>query len=108
MQDAEIRACAGGKEVALETTVEGKEAQALLTADILAQLGETVEGRLALYAGDEKLQEIPVIFNVAEAQRDPFCVDDFETYYGSSELLNSSQQRQRMRTDAFSDGGSCL
>ena len=90
VQDAEIRACAGGKEVALETTVEGKEAQALLTADILAQLGETVEGRLALYLGDEKLQEIPVIFNVAEAQRDPFCVDDFETYYGSSELLNST------------------
>ena len=40
--------------------------------------------------GDEKLQEISVIFNVAEAQRDPLCVDDFETYYGSSELLNST------------------
>lgn len=68
----------------------GITAHAVLTADILAQLGETVEGRLALYAGSDKLQEISVIFNVEEAQRDPLCVDDFETYYGSSELLNSA------------------
>lgn len=90
IQNVQIRACAGEKEIPLETVVEGKTAQATLTADTLAQLGETVEGRLALYVGDEKLQEISVIFNVAEAQRDPLCVDDFETYYGSSELLNST------------------
>lgn len=88
--DVQIRACAGEQEIPLETTVEGKTAHAVLTADILAQLGETVEGRLALYAGSDKLQEISVIFNVEEAQRDPLCVDDFETYYGSSELLNSA------------------
>ena len=90
VQNAVICAVAGETRIDLATTVTGKTVRAVLTADILAQLGESVEGRLALYAGEAKLQEIPVIFNIAEAERDPYCVDDFETYYGSSELLNST------------------
>lgn len=89
-QDVVIKAAAGETEISLETAVEGRSARAVLTEEILAQLGESVDGKLILYAEGTKLQEIPVIFNIAEAERDPLCVDDFETYYGSSELLNSS------------------
>lgn len=88
--DVVIKAASGGSEIVLETTVSGKSVQAELTEEILAQLGETAEGKLILYAEGKKLQELPVIFNIAPAERDPFCVDDFETYYGSSELLNSA------------------
>ena len=89
-ENVEIKAVAGENEVVLETAVSGRAAQAVLTEEILDLLGETVDGKLELYAEGTKLQEISVIFNIAEAEKDPLCVDNFETYYGSSELMNSS------------------
>ena len=88
--DVVIKAAAGDKEIPLSVSVSGKTAHAVLTDEILKELGETVSGRLILYVEGARRQEIPVIFNIAEAERDPLCVDDFERYYGSSELLNSS------------------
>ena len=88
--DVVIKAAAGDKEIPLSVSVSGKTAHAVLTDEILKELGETVSGRLILYVEGTRRQEIPVIFNIAEAERDPLCVDDFERYYGSSELLNSS------------------
>ena len=88
--DVVIKAAAGDKEIPLSVSVSGKTAHAVLTDEILKELGETVSGRLILYVEGDRRQEIPVIFNIAEAERDPLCVDDFERYYGSSELLNSS------------------
>lgn len=80
----------GIKEIKLETTVNGKKATAFLSADTLAQLGEAANGIIILYEGDKKIQEIPVIFNVPEKEKDPLLVDDFESYYGESGMLNST------------------
>ncbi len=78
------------KEIKLETSISGKNISAVLTKEILEQMGETVKGYLRLYADGKVLQEIPVLFNIAITEKDPLSVDTFEFYYGSSELLNSS------------------
>ena len=76
------------KEIELETIVNKKQATAKITKEVLSQLGETVNGKICLYADNELLQEIPVIFNVKETVKDALTVDDFEFYYGESALLN--------------------
>ncbi|MBE9880978.1 glycosyl hydrolase [Enterococcus casseliflavus] len=87
---ASISVSNGILEIPLDTHVDGKTAGAILTDDILAQLGEAPSGKILLYANDTKLQEIPVLFNIPEQEKDPLLVDNFESYYGESSMLNSS------------------
>ncbi len=78
------------QEIKLDTTVDGNTATAVLNADTLASLGEAANGTLILYSGDNKLQEISVLLNIAEKEADPLLVDDFESYYGESALLTNN------------------
>ncbi|SCP96412.1 glycosyl hydrolase [Anaerobium acetethylicum] len=87
---ASICASNGIQEIPLETVVDGNTASAILTADVLTQLGEAANGKIILYAGETKLQEIPVVFNIPEQEKDPLLVDDFESYYGESSILNGN------------------
>ena len=87
---ASIRVSNGILEIPLDTHVDGKTVGAILTDDILARLGAAPNGKILLYADDTKLQEIPVLFNIPEQEKDPLLVDNFESYYGESSMLNSS------------------
>lgn len=87
---ASISVSNGTLEIPLDTHVVGKIAGAVLTSDILAQLGEAVNGRIILYADNKVLQEIPVLFNIPEKELNALLVDDFESYFGEATLLNSS------------------
>ena len=78
------------EELRLPTTVNGKVAQAVLTKEDLEKLGETANGKVILYAGETKLQEISVMFNIEQEEKDYRLVDDFESYYGLDNLLNGS------------------
>lgn len=80
----------GEQEITLETAVDEKVATAILDTETLTSFGEVGSGKLILFAGDEKLQEIPVILNIEETEEDPLLVDDFESYYGESALLNNA------------------
>lgn len=85
-----IQVSGNGTEIELDTKTEGTEASAELDTGTLAAIGEAVDGRIALYAGDEKLQEIEVLFNIEPRPDNPFLVDDFESYGGVASLLGSS------------------
>jgi len=80
----------GNQEVSLNATVSGKQATAILDKDNLAKMGEVADGKIILYAGDKKLQEISVIFNIESRPDNPLLVDDFEVYGGVDALLGAS------------------
>lgn len=88
--DVAIRISGGGKELELETAVAGKEVQGVLDQAALDAIGQAADGTIMLYAGDAKLQEITVIFNIEPRPDDPYLVDDFESYAGLETLLNGS------------------
>ncbi|MCD8051544.1 MAG: hypothetical protein LUE89_07690, partial [Clostridiales bacterium] len=88
--DAVITVSNGTNVIALDTSVNGKTVSAELTAEALAQLGETASGAICLCLGEEQLAEIGVIFNIEETEADPYLVDDFESYYGVDSLLTST------------------
>ncbi|MCD8189103.1 MAG: hypothetical protein LUD78_02605, partial [Clostridiales bacterium] len=88
--DAVITVSNGTNVIVLDTTVDGKTVSAELTAEVLAQLGETASGTIGLCVGEEQLAEISVIFNIEETEADPYLVDDFESYYGVDSLLTST------------------
>jgi len=87
---ATISVSNGTLEIPLDTHVDGKVAGAVITNEILAQLGESVNGKIILYADNAVMQEIPILFNIPEKEKDALLVDDFESYFGESTLLNSS------------------
>ncbi len=81
----------GSKEpVVIPAEMNGKKAEAVLDGDTLAELGEVADGRVGLYAGGEKLQEVRVIFNIDPRSDDPLLIDDFESYAGLMNLLLDS------------------
>ncbi|MDO5408684.1 MAG: glycosyl hydrolase [Eubacteriales bacterium] len=69
---------------------KGKLAEAVLEKPILEAMGEMADGRIGLYAGETKLQEISLLFNIPPRPEDPFLVDDFESYAGLESLLSAS------------------
>lgn len=79
----------GAQSIPLTTTVDGKSASAPITAEQLQAMGETVDGVITLYMGEQVLCRYSIIFNVPEEVRDPLVVDDFHSYYGNSDLLAS-------------------
>lgn len=85
-----IKVSGNGREYWLDTVIKGKEACAELDGETIAALGEAVDGRIALYSGEEKLQEIGVLFNIEPRPDNPFLVDDFESYGGVGSLLSGS------------------
>ena len=88
-KDISIRISGNGKDINLETQKDGtgKIYNALITKENLADIGETLQGRIGLYADDAVLQEISVIFNIKEKELEACQVDDFEIYGGLSNLL---------------------
>lgn len=81
----------GSKEpVIISAKMNGKQAEAVLDSDTLAKLGEVADGKVGLYVGDEKLQEIRVLYNIAPRSEDPLLIDDFESYAGLMNLLLDS------------------
>lgn len=80
----------GETEITLDTVVKDKEVSALLTQEILDQLGEAPKGKIILLSGKTKLAEFPVILNIPEKEPDPFMVDDFEAYYGEDAMLSTA------------------
>lgn len=88
--DATISVTNGYNEIALATTVDGKSAYAVLSDSVLAELGESVNGRAILSSQGNVLQEIPLILNIPEPEDDPLIVDDFESYYGEDGMLTGS------------------
>lgn len=89
-EEIRIVVSGNGTEFVLDVRAEGKEASAKLDAGMLEAIGEAVDGRIALYAGEEKLQEIGVLFNIEPRPDNPFLVDDFESYGGVASLLGGS------------------
>lgn len=89
--DKDISICisGNGKDIKLETQKDntGKIYNALITKENLDDIGETLQGRIGLYADDKALQEISVIFNIKEKELEACQVDDFEIYGGLSNLL---------------------
>ena len=67
---------------------EGAYYTATLSKEQLETLGESADGVLALYAGDQKLTEQAGILNIPEPVADPHLVDDFEVYLGEDALLS--------------------
>ncbi len=88
--DAEFRLEGSGEPVAIKAEISGKQAEAVLDAATLKKLGEAADGKVGLYAGGEKLQEIRVIYNIAPRSDDPLLIDDFESYAGLANLLLDS------------------
>lgn len=80
----------GGREWKLEASVEGKQAEARLDETTLLEIGQAADGKVALFSGEEKLQEISVLYNIKPRPEDPYLVDDFESYAGLSNLLMGS------------------
>ena len=78
-----------GKNINLETKKDaaGKVYSAVITKENLDAIGETLEGKIGLYAGGSLLQEISVIFNIEEKALSAEQIDDFETYGGLTGLL---------------------
>ncbi len=78
-----------GKDIELiaEKDSTGKVYTATITKENLDEIGGTLQGKLSLYLQDQLLQEISVIFNIAEKPLDANQIDDFETYGGLTGLL---------------------
>lgn len=89
-ENVEFRLEGSGEPVVIPAKMNGKKAEAVLDGDTLAELGEVADGRVGLYAGGEKLQEVRVIFNIAPRSDDPLLIDDFESYAGLMNLLLDS------------------
>lgn len=87
---AEFRIADKENEYPVPTTVKGKAAEGILDHPILQRIGAALDGKIRLYVQGVLVQEIPVIFNVKEAEKDPYLVDDFESYAGVSGILNRS------------------
>lgn len=88
--DAILAVSNGTEEIKLDTQISERTASAMLTDEVLAQLGETVDGKIILYSDDIRLAEISMLFNIAEKEADPYMVDDFESYYGVDSMLTSA------------------
>ncbi|MDE7242454.1 MAG: S-layer homology domain-containing protein [Oscillospiraceae bacterium] len=58
-----------------------------LTAADLISLGESATGTISLLADGVLLSEQNEIFNIPEAEKDPYLIDDFDAYSGSNDLL---------------------
>lgn len=88
--DAAIVVSNGTTEITLNSTVSGRTVTAALTTDVLAQLGESANGKILLRSGAETLAEITVIYNIPEKEPDLYMVDDFESYYGVDSMLTAA------------------
>ena len=84
-----IHVSGNGKDIELKTSRDeaGMAYSAAITKENLDALGETLQGKIALYADNQLLQEINVIFNVEEKVMTNDQVDDFETYGGLTNML---------------------
>ncbi len=89
-QTAEFCIAGNGREERVAADVDGRRVSAVLTEEALKALGETAEGKVALYADGELLQEIDVLLNIAPRPDDPLLVDDFESYAGLASLVAAS------------------
>lgn len=88
--NVEFRLEGSSEPVVIAAKVTEKRAEAVLSSDMLAKLGEVADGKVGLYADGEKLQEIRVIYNIAPRSDDPLLIDDFESYAGLMNLLLDS------------------
>lgn len=79
-----------GKELELAAVIDGKSVEAELDETALQEIGQAADGKIELYAGEEKLQEIGLLFNIEPRPDNPFLVDDFESYAGLQNLLLGS------------------
>ncbi len=88
-KEVSVRISGNGNNVNLETKKDaaGKVYTASITKENLDVVGETLQGKIGLYADNVLLQEINVIFNVEEKVMTKEQVDDFETYGGLTSLL---------------------
>lgn len=75
------------RKLTVEKDATGKEYSAVIKKEDLDAIGETLQGKITLYADTTILQEINVIFNIKEKELLPEQVDDFETYGGLTNLL---------------------
>lgn len=62
-------------------------AKAVLTNDILQELGSCADGSISLVIDGKVQQKISVIFNIEEPEEDLYEIDGFESYYGVDTLL---------------------
>lgn len=80
----------GESQIVIPAKTTGKIAEAVLEKQAIESLGEVADGRIGLYSGDTKLQELSMLFNIPPKPDDPFLVDDFESYAGLEDLLSAS------------------
>lgn len=88
--DKSIKFILKNKSGSIKQTLNGNIENGIYSADItqsdLNKMGECL-GTIELYSGDIKLDEINVIFNIKEKERNPELVDDFESYGNENVLL---------------------
>ncbi|MDE7275209.1 MAG: hypothetical protein K2N95_19555 [Lachnospiraceae bacterium] len=73
----------------LEAQIADGYAAAVLSESDLQSLGETV-GEISLVINGTTFDTVRAIFNIGEAERDPYEIDSFENYYGVDDMLTKS------------------
>lgn len=83
-----VQISGNGKDIKLETVKDSAGVYtAVITKADLDMVGETLQGKISLFADNQLLQEISVIFNVKEKELSNDQADDFETYGGLASML---------------------
>lgn len=82
--------CKGvGEACTLDANYADGYATALLDADELVKMGETV-GEITLQINEKAVDTIKVTFNIPVPAEDPYEIDGFENYFGIDSLLTKS------------------
>ena len=82
--------CKGSEETkTVEAQIADGYASAVLTKSDLQSLGESV-GEISLVINGTTFDTVRALFNIGEAERDPYEIDGFENYYGVDDMLTNS------------------
>lgn len=71
-------------------TQDGVYYTAVLTGEMLAGLGTAADGTVTLLADGQSLATQKQMYNILEPEEDPYCIDNFESYYGADSLLGQA------------------
>ncbi|MDY2628978.1 MAG: glycosyl hydrolase [Lachnospiraceae bacterium] len=79
----------GNTDVTLDASADGTYYTAEVTAEAMAQLGESV-GTIDLVIDGKVNDTVNAIFNIQPPEEDPYEIDDFENYSGVDSLLTKN------------------
>lgn len=78
----------GKTEQTVKAEVKDSSVHAQLTQEMLKNLGEAADGTMELTANGKVIASIRLLYNIADAPKDPYEIDGFENYYGVDSMLN--------------------